>query len=627
MSHSTANLDAAASSLPIYTSSSTRNPFYKRWNRANELVTASLVSSREILNRGKMWSSATREGMLVMDAIGDEFQDTWQSGACLAEQWYRTQIQRAKQHGSTTRFRTIQHRSTLDAPFFHEFLIVILLDGSLYRVERTGVGSNLDAIRPSGCRARDLIEWFPADQYEAFARDKPSRLIAEVEFPCEFDILDVLAACYSMQTNGAGTYGYTLQCYNCYFFCCAILSVLARRVANWESVITPDRWSYIFDQSFDQLFELSVMPLKPKAREYFALRVCSLLDPQSPRPAQFLLEWLRSLLSKHNIFKEHLGRAIWWSNYGPLVFKGLTRLFSEISVEGSSLGAISIPEPSLMSRKAALIACQHDKISLCARTLGSVLTDGWDTESSSKESIASMHSRAVATATLRDMRVISKHLKVFSKRRKYVSIGTRVLASVNSLRSSLYTGIHVAMGHHEAFQGIEGLSRLKFGSKVAAASFRMGSTDMLADKLICPRMPLGEYPSFPFPTKHKDLSEDLLSSLEQTGIATPENTAEACRLMMTDQDVAWREWNESIARMLDRTFSANLKEELKVSGSKIKLVTPDQGEPFLNQEVDVFTFQEHISKHIQTDAEEAILKAWLSLPSGFGANQPPVTPT
>ncbi|KAG8694941.1 hypothetical protein FRC08_008168, partial [Ceratobasidium sp. 394] len=166
-------------------------PIYRRWRHAgNEFANTSLVSSHALLQRAS-WSSRTgREGRIVA-----EFNFNWRSPLCPIEQWYQTQLERSRESGSTTRFSSIQHRRNRDSPYFHEFLLIQLpgAEASYYRMERTGIGSNVRAITLSGSRACDMIEWFPRDSYERFVLDKPSDLIAEVQFPSDFDILDILA--------------------------------------------------------------------------------------------------------------------------------------------------------------------------------------------------------------------------------------------------------------------------------------------------------------------------------------------------------------------------------------------------------------------------------------------------
>ncbi|KAG9075358.1 hypothetical protein FRC06_010135, partial [Ceratobasidium sp. 370] len=267
-------------------------PFYRRWCRANnEYVNASLASSRTILQRASMWSSHTsREGIHIM-----RFHFEWRDPLCSVEQWYQVQLRQSQETGSTTRFTSIQHHRTRESPFFHEFLLIPLADGSYYRVERTGVGSNIDAITPSGCAACDMIEWFTATKYEAHALDRPSDLVAEIQFPFEFDILDVLAVCYSIQKQTRAR-NYNLQCFNCYFFCCTILSILARRVVDLEDMVYSGRWNELLGQVFDDMSSFSSSPLTPEAKKYSIICVCAALNPHDRSSGAAVIETLRDAL-------------------------------------------------------------------------------------------------------------------------------------------------------------------------------------------------------------------------------------------------------------------------------------------------------------------------------------------
>ncbi|KAG9118645.1 hypothetical protein FRC07_006739, partial [Ceratobasidium sp. 392] len=172
-------------------------PFFQRWRRTNnEYANTWFASSQALLRRAPWVSPTTREGRIIT-----KFEYDWRSSLCPVETWYQTQVRFSQESGSTTRFTSIQHRRNRDSPYFHEFLLIRLADaeGSYYRLERTGGGSNVRAITLLGCMACDMIEWFPASRYQEFILNKPSDLIAEVQFPSEFDILDILAVCYSIQ--------------------------------------------------------------------------------------------------------------------------------------------------------------------------------------------------------------------------------------------------------------------------------------------------------------------------------------------------------------------------------------------------------------------------------------------
>jgi hypothetical protein len=171
-------------------------PFHRRWRRTEkELVISSLAPSINLLQQASSWSSRTgsREGVCTM-----EFKLGWWSGQCLVYQWYEDQQRRSHDQGSSTHFTSIQHCQTLDYPFFHEFLLLPLSDGSAYRVERTGVGSNAEAIGRSGCPARDMIQWLsPKQNYNTFIASETWKLVADIDLPREFEVRNVLTICYS----------------------------------------------------------------------------------------------------------------------------------------------------------------------------------------------------------------------------------------------------------------------------------------------------------------------------------------------------------------------------------------------------------------------------------------------
>ncbi|KAG8692487.1 hypothetical protein FRC09_011163 [Ceratobasidium sp. 395] len=110
--------------------------------------------STVLVNRGLRWSSDS-------DGTGPQFitfSKKWDKRDDPPLKWYDLQ--------PCTRFKSIDHRRSRDSPFFREFLILKLVDGSYCRIERTGEGSRLDAIRRNGSLAHDIIERITYDDYE-----------------------------------------------------------------------------------------------------------------------------------------------------------------------------------------------------------------------------------------------------------------------------------------------------------------------------------------------------------------------------------------------------------------------------------------------------------------------------
>ncbi|KAG8772887.1 hypothetical protein FRC12_002844 [Ceratobasidium sp. 428] len=247
---------------------------------------ASMVSdvSTVLANRGSHWSSDK-------DGTGPRFitfSNEWDKRDDPPFKWYDLQ--------PCTRFKSIDHRKSRDSPFFHEFLIIKLEDGSYCRVERTGEGSRLDAISRSGSLAHDIIERVTRDGYER-QLDESSDIISRIELPHEFDLLDVLAICYAIQQHKHSS-RYTLQRYNCYFFCCTVLVILTRRLLGWERAFTKEHWDTAVNIALDELSNRSRASLSEDSQRYMLPRLCTMLSaPENPQPTRFLIDEMREALS------------------------------------------------------------------------------------------------------------------------------------------------------------------------------------------------------------------------------------------------------------------------------------------------------------------------------------------
>ncbi|KAF8686335.1 hypothetical protein RHS04_00329 [Rhizoctonia solani] len=268
-----------------------------------------------------------------------QFDRRWNHPECQVLKWYKLQSE------SSTKFTVIEHRRELKAPFHHEYLLIHLEDGAIYRLERTGEGSHQNAIRRVGCKAHDIIQWFAKDDYlnHPLARE-PSELVTKIEFPEVFDLLDVLAICYGIQGIEKSSV-YTLQRYNCYFLCLTVLSLLARRCANWETVISQDTWINAVNSAIPDL-------LHEECRdefEYLGLGVCSLVVPESPEPRRFIVDSLKKELHEHGLgaLERRLEGTLWHSDLSvPLYFgmEGTVRSAVDRALSGDDVHAIRMKE-------------------------------------------------------------------------------------------------------------------------------------------------------------------------------------------------------------------------------------------------------------------------------------------
>ncbi|KAG8787831.1 hypothetical protein FRC12_015221 [Ceratobasidium sp. 428] len=304
-------------------------PKSTRYNRLLRTPIASLTSNAALSQRTSPQSPVSgRQGLLIM-----KFESEWRNPLCPVEQWYQNQVQHSQGTKSTTSSSTITLCRALDAPFYHEYLVIPLADGSLYRVERTGIGFNADAVRPSGCTSRDLVEWFPSsEKHEMSPCYKTSMVVTEVELPSSFDILDILAVCYSIQQHPHAQ-NYSLHRFNCYLFCCAILAIQARRVISWENVVTRDQWNSFVGIATEYVLNLGRIPLTPEAKRYSILRFCAILGPEHIMTTQSLIREMRNMFDDPHLFgavKGLLVDTLWYSTFNSLAWDYLSKYFEDI---------------------------------------------------------------------------------------------------------------------------------------------------------------------------------------------------------------------------------------------------------------------------------------------------------
>ncbi|KAL5638552.1 hypothetical protein ACGC1H_005282 [Rhizoctonia solani] len=305
----------------------------KRASVRRKYVEASFASSGALLAQAaKLFGTDSREHPCLM-----VFDRGWQHEECRVKRWYE------RQKASSTKFRSIQHRRDIDHPYHHEFLLIQLSDGAFCRVERTGEGSRVNAIRNIGCAANDYIQYFPSiTAYETFTRDsKPSELIAEIHFPCDLDIMDVLAVCYAIYIRPR-TRTYTLQRFNCYFLCTTILLALTRRFLRWEMTVTSDIWKEAVDYALDRVGEISRNPNSTQ----LAFRVCRYLEPDSAEPTDFILMALRDRLATepgtYNNIKQALAGNLWRSAWPSCKNRAIVQdinMAMAMAIEGDSVCA------------------------------------------------------------------------------------------------------------------------------------------------------------------------------------------------------------------------------------------------------------------------------------------------
>jgi hypothetical protein len=185
-----------------------------------------------------------------------------------------------------------------------------------------GDGSRAEAIGPIGSVAHDIIQWFTADDYATDPLgQEESELLIEVDLPRTFDLLDILAICYTIQQCHK-TSKYTLQRFNCYFYCGTILAILTRRIVDWENLITNEVWTRMVDNMLNELRQKQ----RQDDFEYLAVGICSTLDPSSSTPENFIIDSLRTELgagARESLIGA-ITKTLWQEELPLAVKKGLS---------------------------------------------------------------------------------------------------------------------------------------------------------------------------------------------------------------------------------------------------------------------------------------------------------------
>ncbi|KAG9089091.1 hypothetical protein FS749_001627 [Ceratobasidium sp. UAMH 11750] len=592
--------------------SSLKTPFRLHWwNTDKTYANASLASSRILLQRASKWSSnVTREGPHIM-RFG-----RWRGCLCPVEHWYRTQVKSSQRTGPTTRFSVMQHRRTLEPPFFHEFLLIPLADGSFYRLERTGVGSNVDAISEAGCTACDIIEWFPGDKYKAYTEDKPSDLIAEVRFSSDFDILDVLAVCYSIQQQPRAR-KYTLQCYNCYFFCCTILAVLTRRLVDWERIEFSNTWDKLLEQVFNKVSALSSSPITERAKKYSILRVCSVRDPQNPSPGQVVIHALRGALQTASTapgaFKEALDDTIWVHRFN------------------ASLAAYLTPR------------IRQGSMRLCRQLLEINSAEAKSRKPNDQKLVERIYERKKAIAVLNNWADIRKCASPLASRDHRVSLGAHLVAGL----CGPLMGLGMGLAFNFSQLGLHGSDRLKFSFKYAWAGLRVGPSIMMGK--LATREFAQEFRKRARINGHKannDFINAVFDAFENDEHLDNEVSTGVIQLL-AQREADWNGLRYSIETLLfdnmeelveDKLYHGDVTTWVRQAHRPLEKAdqAPVDGEP-ASKKVNIFDFQCYIRQHIKAyadrverhgldssmlvchEVEKAMSEVWRSMPEGFGA--------
>ncbi|KAG8708536.1 hypothetical protein FRC11_006394 [Ceratobasidium sp. 423] len=185
----------------------------------------------------------------------------------------------------------------------------------------SGEGSRKDAVRRVGCAAHDIIQWFSGGQYESDSRSKQApELVIQVWFEKLPDLKDVRMICCGVQ-KVKRSQDYTLQRYNYYFLCLAVLTLLVRDATEWPSAVTGNSWG---DDVNDAILQLQGLKWYD-VHQYLGFGFCHLVAPDILEQHTHLLGLLGDALRKDGQFDtaKVIHETLWHEDLGLATHRGL----------------------------------------------------------------------------------------------------------------------------------------------------------------------------------------------------------------------------------------------------------------------------------------------------------------
>ncbi|KAF9509012.1 hypothetical protein BS47DRAFT_1332410 [Hydnum rufescens UP504] len=163
-----------------------------------------------------------------------QFKSDWKSARIM--EWHHSLGSRP------TKINTLQLRKEKSEPFTHQYVVLILSDDTILRLDRRGNETNsISAVKNNGIESIDTI----ADVNSLSDLDKTSHCLAELHCQdSDVDLSNIIKICFGIHKDPkAGRY--TLQRFNCYFFAWTILVATARHAEPWHTFPFDSPWSTV----------------------------------------------------------------------------------------------------------------------------------------------------------------------------------------------------------------------------------------------------------------------------------------------------------------------------------------------------------------------------------------------
>ncbi|KAF8637729.1 hypothetical protein AX17_002617 [Amanita inopinata Kibby_2008] len=182
---------------------------------------------------GSSFSSSQRDIAPVLITF-----DGWNKGGIF--DWYRETARMSR-----TTIRKLELHKERDN-FKHEFVVVYLEGGDIYRIDRRPLGGgNAETVSSKGCPAEDSVLFVNKKELEAIQSNTDTEVTVDVCTKKKPDLYAVIAICVSVLMDSQSK-SYTLQMYNCYFLARTITTLMVRHLLlqsyvshsslRWDSV-------------------------------------------------------------------------------------------------------------------------------------------------------------------------------------------------------------------------------------------------------------------------------------------------------------------------------------------------------------------------------------------------------
>ena len=177
--------------------------------------------------------------------------DDWDKGGIF--DWYR-----AQPHANVCRIELRKEREN----FKHEFILVFMDSGRIYRIERRPLGGvNPDAILLKGAEAEDAVTVVGYDGLEVIHLETDAEIILSFN-ESKPDLYAIIAICVAIHLDPETT-NYTLEHYNCYFLARTIIALISRycllqacsadKGLRWDCITKSAISCHIFGEDWNKL--------------------------------------------------------------------------------------------------------------------------------------------------------------------------------------------------------------------------------------------------------------------------------------------------------------------------------------------------------------------------------------